>query len=227
MKRLRVWRREGNGFTLIELLIVVAIIAILAMIAVPNFLEAQTRSKISRVKSDIRTLAVAEEAYFVDWNSYTFGQGGQGATSPNIYMEGLGLLTTPVAYTTSIPFDVFGQTAIGGARRPPVFELGVGQVGVGPAGRSFSDTAQNAIGMPSNTYELESDGPDHDDNTGGNGPAPSTGSYPWPASTSVASLVNAIYDPTNGTVSGGEIFRTGGMVPPGPALQIFYSAGSR
>lgn len=63
MKKLR-------GFTLIELLIVVAIIAILAAIAVPNFLEAQTRSKVSRAASDMRTLATALEAYFVDNNLY-------------------------------------------------------------------------------------------------------------------------------------------------------------
>ena len=57
-----------RGFTLIELLIVVAIIAILAAIAVPNFLEAQVRSKVSRVKADMRTLATAIESYTVDNN---------------------------------------------------------------------------------------------------------------------------------------------------------------
>jgi len=63
-------RRTLTGFTLIELLIVVAIIAILAAIAVPNFLEAQTRAKISRVKADFRTIATANEAYYVDNNAY-------------------------------------------------------------------------------------------------------------------------------------------------------------
>ena len=58
-----------RAFTLIELLIV-AIIAILAAIAVPNFLEAQTRSKVARAKADMRSLATGLEAYAVDANRY-------------------------------------------------------------------------------------------------------------------------------------------------------------
>ena len=63
-------RSSKHAFTLIELLIVVAIIAILAAIAVPNFLEAQTRSKTARVKADFRTIATALESYRVDTNTY-------------------------------------------------------------------------------------------------------------------------------------------------------------
>ena len=224
-------KRRGEGFTLIELLIVVAIIAILALIAVPNFLEAQTRAKVSRAKNDLRTIAVAEEAYYVDWNSYTFGQGGAGTTWP-IPWEGFRLLTSPIAYITSIPMDPFGLTSIDGERRMSGYELGVG-TNAGPAGRSFTD-ADNIKGMPSNTFELESDGPDHTDDTGGRmiggttDLLPSTGSYPtgW-MSLTPAQIANGVYDPTNGTVSRGEIFRTGGQVPTGPGLQFLFSVASK
>jgi prepilin-type N-terminal cleavage/methylation domain-containing protein len=59
-----------NAFTLIELLIVVAIIAILAALAVPNFLEAHVRSKVSRAKADLRSIAGAIEIYRLDQSRY-------------------------------------------------------------------------------------------------------------------------------------------------------------
>jgi prepilin-type N-terminal cleavage/methylation domain-containing protein len=87
-----------HAFTLIELLIVVAIIAILAAIAVPNFLEAQTRAKVARVKNDLRSVATAVEAYRVDTNKYPDQEvwGGSGFLSKVIR------LTTPIAYITSV-----------------------------------------------------------------------------------------------------------------------------
>ena len=96
---------KKHAFTLIELLIVVAIIAILAAIAVPNFLEAQTRAKTSRVKSDQRALSIAIESYAVDWDHYPAC-----AISPNTNPL-LGkvpvTITTPLAYITMLPVDVF------------------------------------------------------------------------------------------------------------------------
>ena len=60
----------NKGFTLIELLIVVAIIAILAAIAIPNFLAAQVRAKVSRVKGEFHSIAIGIESYYVDENTY-------------------------------------------------------------------------------------------------------------------------------------------------------------
>lgn len=119
--------KRMKGFTLIELLIVVAIIAILAAIAVPNFLEAQTRSKVSRVKGDQRTLATGLESYYVDNNVYpawtndpnnsinNLGDPSTGAaklhtfrvwTTPNQFHT----LTTPISYITSYFRDPFAKT---------------------------------------------------------------------------------------------------------------------
>jgi type II secretion system protein G len=102
------------GFTLIELLIVVAIISILAAIAVPNFLEAQTRSKVSRTKADARTLMFAVQAYQVDNNVYPVRRNTQATSTvqpeiPEIdkRRQQMSALTTPLAYIGSLPADVF------------------------------------------------------------------------------------------------------------------------
>jgi len=219
---MRILQRRHDGFTLIELLIVVAIIAILALIAVPNFLEAQVRAKVSRVKNDLRTIATGLEAYYVDWNSYTFGQGGR-------VLAGMILLTTPVAYLTSIPGEVFamlhGQQTEG-QTRGLVYELGVGDAGTKqPAGRSFSDPG---LGMPSNCFMLESNGPDRWDDTRDTF---QTGDFPWswnPEDATIIAGASALsYDPTNGTVSRGDILRFGGVRPGGTAYSVFWAAASK
>jgi prepilin-type N-terminal cleavage/methylation domain-containing protein len=96
---------RSGAFTLIELLIVVAIIAILAAIAVPNFLEAQTRAKVSRVKADARSLATAVESYMVDNNKLFRTARVVGETREYLMSR----MTTPIAYMTSIPKDPFNN----------------------------------------------------------------------------------------------------------------------
>jgi prepilin-type N-terminal cleavage/methylation domain-containing protein len=197
--------RRRKGFTLIELLIVVAIIAILALIAVPNFLEAQTRAKVARAKNDLRTLAVGVESYHVDASDWPFGPNAGPAPNwatylgnwPSEYGQWFHL-TTPISYLSSVPHDCF-------------FRLYNEQWGiwrdyyrVWNLSRTFQ--LNSGWGRPS-TYNaskngvqilMASVGPDRvedvaDGTAGGFGNAGGqTGMV--------------IYDPTNGTVSWGDIY---------------------
>jgi len=60
-----------KGFTLIELLIVVVIIGILAAIAIPKFAATKQKAYTASMKTDLRNLVTAEEAYFSDKTTYT------------------------------------------------------------------------------------------------------------------------------------------------------------
>lgn len=69
-------RPEGSplkerGFTLIELLIVVVIIGIIASIAIPKFANTKEKAYVAQMKSDLKNLATAEEAFFYDSTFYT------------------------------------------------------------------------------------------------------------------------------------------------------------
>jgi prepilin-type N-terminal cleavage/methylation domain-containing protein len=213
-----------SGFTLIELLIVVAIIAILALIAVPNFLEAQTRAKVSRVRSDLRTLGVAQESYFVDWNSYTNRDLGDDPT----YTQGFTQLTSPIAYITSLPRDPFGEHRWPGnlSKRWNMFELGTGSATSHQS--SGNPDNPNRDGMPADTFLMTSAGPDHIDDTSSDrgGFNLTEGNYPWNLpdnESAVRAVLMLVYDPTNGTVSSGQVYRTGGVVPVGRPYQVLWA----
>ena len=193
--------RRRAAFTLIELLIVVAIIAILAAIAVPNFLEAQVRAKVSRCKSDMRGMATAVESYMVDHNNYPLygritqagvveepcmGVGGMAAPDQNEFV--CAHLTTPVAYITSRFDDPFATKLPG----PEPFIRHINYINMryhfslpGAPGAATQEDLLAKTGL----WRMIACGPDLDRGFD-------------------TKFKNLVYDPSNGTVSDGDIVRT-------------------
>jgi len=209
-RRERAWR----AFTLIELLIVVAIIAILAAIAVPNFLEAQVRAKVSRVKADMRSLGTAMESYTVDNTkpAPTFNGSFTEAWPPygtrtEARVDRFHWLTSPVAYISSAMFDAFQTGATNNDPNanliiiwsPKLWTSGMlvsGTANCAPTlfkEQSWKSMTQDANGF----WVAFSFGPDRTAEVIKYG-----GSLP--------SFGLRDYDPTNGTISGGDIFRARG-----------------
>lgn len=62
-------RKKQAGFTLVELMVVVAIIAVLTAMAIPQFTSAADKAKIAKEKSDIQTLTNATQLYLIDKNT--------------------------------------------------------------------------------------------------------------------------------------------------------------
>jgi len=206
-----------SAFTLIELLVVVAIISILASIAVPNLVEAQTRAKVSRAKADMRTLSMALQIYRVDNEQYPPDVDGGGY--PEV-LEAWGseiatfhMLTTPVAYLTTIPRDIFyasqSGTPRGVARKTLAYyeyseELLHDPRPGNPRGNLEWANRMQATGcgflvicMGPDRYGCFDWTPAHWEAVGRN--------VPWPGPTEPGATGRCImYDPTNGTASDGD-----------------------
>ena len=63
--------KRQRGFTLIEMLMVVVIIGILVTVLIPRFANSRDQAFVAAMKSDLRNLAIAEESYFYDYDSYS------------------------------------------------------------------------------------------------------------------------------------------------------------
>ena len=224
-------RFSTRAFTLIELLIVVAIIAILAAIAVPNFLEAQTRAKVSRAKADMRSIATANETYMIDHSMYLYqNRQSRGlrinAGSDEVFER----LTSPIAYLAGVwsfksPFKA--TKVVQGAALDQDSDLPANQIELSQIYWYTARNNGNANGSGSAQW-------------GRNDPKPSwyftqsagpmsmlygvndatQGMYDTAADQEKS--LRAMYDATNGTISRGGIFRVGGS--PTPLAKALYNA---
>jgi len=203
-----IFHYKPKAFTLIELLIVVAIIAILAAIAVPNFLEAQVRSKVSRGQADMRSIATALEAYRIDYNNYVPDPvfwGWYHVPAVTVPVP-LWLLTTPNSFMTSVPQNVFQDKTY-------IAQFGVDKLQYRYfqyfKWKELQEWAHPEWPKTGTQWALVSSGPDLISNAGeymmfGMAILETIPAYP-----SMMSMPGCLYDPTNGTTSSGDVVRVG------------------
>ncbi len=197
-------RNRSFGFTLIELLIVVAIIGILAAIAVPNFLNAQTRARIARTNGDLRALGMGLEAYFVDKGKYPNNTARNGRADLTVDLWDL---TTPVAYLSSVGFkDIFKAQQGNTGNNAESYLYFYYYYEPEPKNGGNWINRINRPDLSTQGYCLASWGPDRWQNA-------IEWVYIQSADGNQAGARNRMYAPSNGLVSSGDIGRWGGDVP--------------
>ncbi|MFH0792977.1 MAG: prepilin-type N-terminal cleavage/methylation domain-containing protein, partial [bacterium] len=199
-----------KAFTLIELLVVIAIISILSLIATVNLLESTIRAKVARTAAQLRTLTGALETYHVDNNAYLyFLRGGSGSLVNRVIVPmslRLRPLTTPIPYISTVPIDVFETVATSDGSPLTFFDT-----------YDYADVAsfemlhnpKGAGATSGGMWRLSSVGPDRIQSFGGD-----------IAEIGHDSIINTFgvdYDPTNGSISAGDIVRVG---PPSSVGQL-------
>ena len=122
--------KKKTGFTLIELLIVVAIIAILAAIAIPQFSQYRIKGYNSSALADLRNAKTAEEAFFSDWQVYASSAVGGAAGKGARILTNLDLAAVPPTNATGAiargKINAAG-TAPSADIAAPGFQVGVSQ----------------------------------------------------------------------------------------------------
>jgi type IV pilus assembly protein PilA len=146
--------KNSKGFTLIELLIVVAIIAILAAIAIPQFSSYRIRGYNSAATADLRNARTAEEAFFSDWQVYTSSKADG---TPGVGVVILNTTAVPQVSVVALSINPPANTA---PSADATFNTGVSQnvglvLNTSPAGGSFTGASKNSAG--DRCYGMDSD----------------------------------------------------------------------
>ena len=94
-------KTQIHGFTLLELLIAMSIVATLAAIAIPQYSAYKKRAFDTRAMSDLRNVALAEEAYFIDEESYLSCADSNCLSLPGVAALSQGVTVTITASTTA------------------------------------------------------------------------------------------------------------------------------
>jgi prepilin-type N-terminal cleavage/methylation domain-containing protein len=110
-------KMNKKGFTLIELLIVVAIIAILAAIAIPQFAQYRIKGYNASAMTDVRNVRTSEEALFADWQRYGMTFFGPSPILPGPGTNGaMGLMLTGPTDPTANETILTTNDAVGSQR---------------------------------------------------------------------------------------------------------------